>query len=373
LIRGSGRQVSSNNKVGVYCLFTGCDDLSTCRSTAVSVRTIQMRALPFQRLLILATILGLAAVSHAASAEPNRAPDAGRADPCSTSGAKTASPSPAPWRARISRRDAIYVILHMQKACRYLAESHDSRSASSVPQLASILDDLQKAVLDPIYRSHLDLKGVVLPVSPAQKVPRATRRDIQRTTATRMSDDLTRLRRQIYELSTQNLDQLPNKSAAEKALQPFNDAAAELTFAQSIAFDAYPDLFTKLAIPQQPRTEESDAGFRQSAPPPGSVRLSDSALALVKSFMREVRRKVPESGQIASIGWARDQRAKGPKDADWADLGSGWVLGTYRRAEVPPDVIDRVRDIEIIFNAEDPSSLAGKIVDTKDRKLVVHD
>jgi hypothetical protein len=188
-----------------------------------------------------------------------------------------------------------------------------------------------------------------------------------------MSDDLTRLRRQIYELSTQNLDQLPNKSAAEKALQPFNDAAAELTFAQSIAFDAYPDLFTKLAIPQQPRTEESDAGFRQSAPPPGSVRLSDSALALVKSFMREVRRKVPESGQIASIGWARDQRAKGPKDADWADLGSGWVLGTYRRAEVPPDVIDRVRDIEIIFNAEDPSSLAGKIVDTKDRKLVVHD
>jgi hypothetical protein len=334
-----------------------------------------MRALPFQRLLILATILGLAVVSHAASAEPNRAPDAQGADPCSTSGATTASPSPAPWRARISRRDATYVILHVQKACRYLAESHDSRSASSVPQLASILDDLQKAVLDPIYRSHLDLKGVVLPVSPAQKVPRATRRDIQRTTATRMSDDLTRLQRQIYKLSRQNLDQLSDKSAAEKALQPFNDAAAELSFAQQIAFDAYPDLFTKLfhEIPQQPRTEESDAGFRKSAPPLGSVRLSDSAVAFVKSFMREVRRQVPESDQIALIGWTRDQRSKGPKDADWVDLGSGWVLGTYRRTEVPLDVIDRVRDIEIIFNAEDPSSLAGKIVDTKDRKLVVHD
>ena len=332
-----------------------------------------MRALPFQLLLILVTILGLADVSDAASVEPNRGPDAERADPCSTAGARTASPSPAPWRARISRRDAVYVILHVQKACRYLAESRESRSASLAPQLASIFDDLHTAVLDPIYRSHPDLESTVLPVSAAQKVPRATRRDIQRTTATRMSDDLTRLQQQIYKLSTQDLDQLPDKSAAEKALQPFNDAAAELSFAQSIAFEAYPDLFTKLAIPQQPRTEESDAGFRHSAPPLGSVRLSDSALALVKSFMREVRRQVPENDQIASIGWARDQRTKGPKDAGWVDLGSGWALGTYRRTEVPPDVIDRVRDVEIIFNAEDPSSLTGKVVYAKGRKLVVHD
>jgi hypothetical protein len=334
-----------------------------------------MRALPFQLSLILATIVGLAEVSHAAAVEPNRAPDAERADPCSTSGARTASTSPAPWRARISRPDAVYVILHVQKACRFLVKSRDkaSQSASSPPELASVLDDLHTTVLDPIYRSHPDLESAVLAISVMQKVPRATPRDIQRTTASRVSGDLTRLRRRIYELGTQNLDQLSDKSAAEKALRPFNEAAAELSFAQSIVFEAYPDLFTKLAIPQQPRTAESDAGFRQSAPPRGSVRLSDSALALVKSFMREVRRKVSDSDQIASIGWARDQRAKGPKDADWADLGSGWVLGTYRRTEVPPDVIDRVRRVEIIFSAEDPSSLAGKIVDTKGRKLVVHD
>jgi hypothetical protein len=49
------------------------------------------------------------------------------------------------------------------------------------------------------------------------------------------------------------------------------------------------------------------------------------------------------------------------------------MLGTYPRTEVPPDVIDRVRDVEIIFSAEDPSSLTGKIVDAKGRKLVVHD
>jgi hypothetical protein len=40
-----------------------------------------MRALPFQLLLILATILGLADVSDAASVEPNRAPDADELTP----------------------------------------------------------------------------------------------------------------------------------------------------------------------------------------------------------------------------------------------------------------------------------------------------
>jgi len=84
--------------------------------------------------------------------------------------------------------------------------------------------------------------------------------------------------------------------------------------------------------------------------------------------MREARREMPESDLIASISRARDQRAKGQSDADWVDQG----LGAYLRTQVPPDVIDRVQDIEIIFSAEDPSSLTGKIVDTKDRKLFVH-
>jgi hypothetical protein len=219
------------------------------------------------------------------------------------------------------------------------------------------------------------LESAVLPDSASQKVPHAAPGDIQRITAVRLGDDLARLARQIYEVGTQGLDQFPDRSAAEKASRPFNDAAAELSFAQKIAFDAYPDLFAKQfhAIPKQPRTEQSDAGFRKSAPPLGSVRLSDSALTLIKSFMRQVRRVEPEGDQIASIGWAREQRSKRPGDADWIDRGSGWVLGSYPRTQVPPDVIDRVRDVEIIFGAEDPSSLSGKIVDAKGRKLVVHD
>ncbi len=241
-----------------------------------------MRRLRLQIALCLATICGFAAVSHAAGVEPNRAPDAAQ-DPCSTSSAKPAAPSPAAWRAHISRRSAVYVLQHVQKACRYLSESHDLRSASSVPQSTSILADLHTAVLDPIYRSYPDLKSAILPASVAGPAPRATPRDIRRTTATRMSNDLERLQRQIYELGTQTLDLLSDGDA-EKAWQPFKDAAAELSVAEKIASDAYPDRSANLfrEIPQQRRTEASDASFRKSAPPLGSVNLSDSALALVK-------------------------------------------------------------------------------------------
>jgi len=101
--------------------------------------------------------------------------------------------------------------------------------------------------------------------------------------------------------------------------------------------------------------------------------LSDSALALIKSFMRQVGRVTSSSDQIASIGWVTDQKSKRPDDAGWIDQGAGWVLGAYSRAQVPPDVIDNVGGIEIIFSAKDPSTLTGKIVDADDRKLFVRD
>lgn len=215
----------------------------------------------------------------------------------------------------------------------------------------------------------------MLPAMRPTKIVRAKSSDVGRATAGRFVDDITRIQQQIYKLGGEDLDQYPEKNAAEGAMQPFMDAAAELSFARQIAFEAYPGLFAKLfdAIPQRPRTEESDASFRKSAPPLGSVRLSDSALAFIKSFMRQVRREMPEADQIASIGWAREQKRKGLGDADWIDLGAGWVLGAYLRTEVPPEVIDNVRGIEIIFSAEDLPSLTGKILDVKNRKLFVHD
>lgn len=125
---------------------------------------------------------------------------------------------------------------------------------------------------------------------------------------------------------------------------------------------------------QQPRTPESDEAFRKSAPRPGSVRLSNRAFAVLRPFMREVRRAMPEDDQIAWIGWVRDQAVKGPNDTNWTSRGSGWVLGSYSRAQLPPDVIEKVRGVEIVFTTDgNPALLTGKTIDVAHRKFLVRD
>jgi hypothetical protein len=120
---------------------------------------------------------------------------------------------------------------------------------------------------------------------------------------------------------------------------------------------------------KQHRTQESDEAFRNRAPPLGSVRLSNSALELV----RQVRRTMPEGHQIAWIGWTKERQYKEPNDTNWKNEGAGWVLGAYARNQVPPDVIDKVDGVEIIFSADPPSSLVGKTLDVSDQNLFVRD
>lgn len=124
----------------------------------------------------------------------------------------------------------------------------------------------------------------------------------------------------------------------------------------------------------QTRTHESDEAFRKNAPPLGSVRLSNRAFTLLRSFMREVRRAMPEGDQIAWIGWVKDQAFKRPNDTNWTSIGSGWVLGSYSRAQLPPDVIDKIRGVEIVFSTDvDAPSLTGKTIDVTRRKFFVRD
>jgi hypothetical protein len=89
--------------------------------------------------------------------------------------------------------------------------------------------------------------------------------------------------------------------------------------------------------------------------------------------MRQLRRSVPPSDHVATLIWAKDQLSKGPGDDSWIDRGPGLVLGAYVRTQLPPDVIDHVDGIEIIFGAEDPSVLIGKTIDVRDRKFFIRD
>jgi hypothetical protein len=64
-----------------------------------------------------------------------------------------------------------------------------------------------------------------------------------------------------------------------------------------------------------------------------------------------------------------DRGSKGPNDADWISTGPGLQVGSYRRTQVPPDVIDKVGGIDIIFTAPDPSILAGKTIEVNKGRL----
>jgi hypothetical protein len=297
-----------------------------------------------------------------------------------------ALPSGATWRATISRPAAIYMVQHVDKACRIIVENR-GKNALFVQFGPKILNDLRIKVLGPIFRSHpglqradiaaLSLRNPTADSSGAQSpaVFRATRQDIDRTTALRLDHALSQIERELSKVDFEAVDQTASKETAELASQAFQDMTAELGFAAKPTSDAYPEIWAKKLAdtPKQSRTAGSDAGFRKQAPPRGSVKLSDAALAFVKSFMRQIRRDVPPHDQIASIGWARDQKTKSPADTAWIDKGPGWVLGAYAREQLPPDVIDKVRGIEIVFRAEDPSLLTGKTVDLRNQEFFVRD
>jgi hypothetical protein len=330
----------------------------------------------FRAFIIPAIIWASSTASHAASLElklsPSRSPLT-RDFPCRVDKQTTVEPT-ARWRAQLSRRSAVYFVQRLEKACHILAERRD-KDPPLAPEVIEILSDISNLGLRPIYRSYPDLEAVGVSEWQTGNVFRAKPKDIRRNTALRLIKELKRLRPQISKLGTKSADQATDKSEAAKALQPFLDAAAELSFAYQIAYDAYPDLFEKSFenIPTQPPSDKSDAAFRKAAPPLGSVRLSDAALCFVKSVMQQVRRLTKEDDQIAFISWVTGAKRKGPADADWIDEGPHWGLGSYSRTQVPPDVIDKVGGIEIIFGTQDPSMLQGKIIDLKDKKLVVHD
>ncbi|MGY3591067.1 hypothetical protein ACVIGB_009349 [Bradyrhizobium sp. USDA 4341] len=312
-------------------------------------------------------ICGSVPLARGASLDLPKSDQVERDGPCRVQ-ATSAGPTKPAAPIRISHRSALYIIRHVNKACRILAGADADRSRSD-----SIRADLYDSIVRPIYRVHPGVAVASLK-PPTPKVLHATAHDMGRTTAQRLDNEFKRLRQDISKISQDAVGQSADERTAKAALEVFLDATAELAFAGHIAFDAYPDLFAKSFddVPAQPRTAESDAGFRKGAPPIGSVKLSDSALALIQSFMREVHRS-SRHDQVVVIFWARDRQSKGPGDVAWSSQGSGWTLGAYQRTQIPPDVIDTVRDVEIVFSAEAPSALAGKTIDATKQKLFVRD
>ncbi|MBV8567568.1 MAG: hypothetical protein JO273_19125, partial [Methylobacteriaceae bacterium] len=76
---------------------------------------------------------------------------------------------------------------------------------------------------------------------------------------------------------------------------------------------------------------------------------------------------------VAAISWILEERWKKPLDEEWKTQGPGLSLGSFDRGEMPPDVIDTVDGIQIIFSAKNPSIFVGKTVDFKDGRFLLRD
>jgi hypothetical protein len=209
----------------------------------------------------------------AAHASPRQGPPvkASLVDPCWSSSARDVRSSVSTWRTQINRRTAIYVIQHLHKACRILAESSDkgTQSPSLVDELNSIRHDIYAITFKLLYHAHRGLENTALAELSSGDVRRTTPRDIRRATAIRLSDDLTSLQQRVSKFGAQSVGDATNKDVPEKALQPFIDATAELAFAEKIVFDAYPDLFTRKfdAIPNRHEHKKATKSFEKALRP----------------------------------------------------------------------------------------------------------
>jgi hypothetical protein len=209
-----------------------------------------------------------------------------------------------------------------------------------------------------------------------KKVYRATRKDISRLTATWLMHNLLKSDKAMGKASSDFIAQRADQESVFETYGAVLNATAELSAAAKVISDTYPRVWQGQLIaerPPQPRTTESDASFRKSAAPRGSVKLTAPALAKIRSFLRQARIAEPNEDWIASLGWAIDQRSKGPEVRNWTTIPAGLVLGTFSRSQVPPDVIDKVDGIEVIFTADSPERLTGKTIDFQKGKFVIRD
>ena len=214
-------------------------------------------------LILLWVSLALADAGNSESARPKT-----QADPCWTASETSAKSAPPVWVAKLRRRSAIYVIQHVRKACRIMSDG----TGSGDGRLAQLLAQLRDDVLGPIYRAYPRLADD--PLADDSRHPeyaRATGKDIGRVTAVRLEAALTKIRGEIGQGATDKANQAANKDVAEAALQPFLNATVELSLASQVVFDAYPDLRMKefRSVQSQPRTAETDAGYRKVVPPLG--------------------------------------------------------------------------------------------------------
>ncbi len=105
--------------------------------------------------------------------------------------------------------------------------------------------------------------------------------------------------------------------------------------------------------------------------PPGTMRISASALQMAREFDEQVRRARTDSVRVIAFDWAISRGIRRRVDGPMEELGPGLDLVSFDRSEIPAEVIQRVEGVE--FAIKVPSHIyeasVGRLIDVDETAL----
>lgn len=104
--------------------------------------------------------------------------------------------------------------------------------------------------------------------------------------------------------------------------------------------------------------------------PPGTVRVSESALEIARRYADELRRKRPPSEWLLSFDWADERAVRRPSGGPLEELGPGLDLVAYDKGDVPLDVLQTVDGLTFAIKiaAHIYGNSVLRLIDTDDKE-----
>ena len=314
------------------------------------------------------------------------APIQAAGDPCAV-GASASPQQPGRGRIVLARDIASYVARHAEIACAKLdAFLHDvvPGDATAVAKARAIQGELEIGVLRPLFSLYFELRdrdltaadapGAAVKLGPSGKPP--SPRQMGFATAQHLywvsGDADRRFSDSVMPIASKRFgteapkDEAGRRQAAA-VLSEFEDIGSEIGFVGSPAVRNYPGLWKVRerelqARIKDTRTPKSDANFRETSPPPGSVRLSAAAAAQMRAFQIGLQ-KEDHGCHVLGVSWSTMTRWRGPDDAAWHETGPSIGIGAWGCGQIPPDVVRTIDGIRLVVSDDKDHHFAGKTID----------
>lgn len=100
--------------------------------------------------------------------------------------------------------------------------------------------------------------------------------------------------------------------------------------------------------------------------PPGAVKVSAAALRFAKDFAGGIKSVGSKQDWVVAFEWSLARTMRYP-DGREVDLGAGLDLGAYRRSDLPPEVIQRADDLELVMK------IPREIWEASEQRLIDYD